>query len=359
MLSLFGLMYIKSGGGSIESISLTKKDCAQEKRVKGGTQQISQRLLSYILADPTKAKILYESPLVEVNQEQEDRVYIKISNLNANREEIYCCKKLISSIPINQYSTIKFSPNLPFHKRNFFSICKIGNYVKSIITYKKAFWLEKGYSGMVLSDSSILSDTYKKDIDNGPLTTVWDGTTDDGEPALVTFACGNPAVEWQDQDYDVRKNEIINALVRYFGSEASEYIDYYEKNWNAELFSGGCPNVSVVASGTMSDYVRATRESFLNLHICGTESATQWQGYMDGAIESGIRVANEVAFCFSKTNPDIQFDYSKTYYFQNEIINRLKLLSDTKKVYFNSYKILIGMFSISLVGFLGYRYLNK
>ena len=34
--ALFGLMYIKSGGGSIEAISLTEKDCAQEKRVKGG-----------------------------------------------------------------------------------------------------------------------------------------------------------------------------------------------------------------------------------------------------------------------------------------------------------------------------------
>jgi monoamine oxidase len=111
-----------------------------------------------------------------------------------------------------------------------------------------------------------------------------------------------PALEWQDQDYDFRKNEVINALVRYFGTEAAEFIDYYEKNWNSEPFNGGCPNISVVSSGAMHDYARATREPFLNLHLCGTESATQWQGYMDGAIESGIRAANEVAFCFSKNN---------------------------------------------------------
>ena len=318
-------------------------------------------MLNFILADPDKAKIIYESPLVEVNQEQEDKVFIKISNLNANREEIYCCKKLISSIPINQYSTIKFSPNLPFHKRNFFSFCKIGNYVKSIITYKKAFWLEKGYSGMVISDSSILSDVNKKDFsypNYGPLTTVWDGTTDDGEPALVTFSCGNPAVEWQDQDYNVRKNEVIKALVRYFGQEASEYVDYYEKNWNAEVFSGGCPNVNVVASGTMDDYARATREPFLNLHLCGTESATHWQGYMDGAIESGVRVANEVAYCFSKTNQDIQYDYSKTYYFQKKEINRLKPLTSSNKFTFNSYPVLF-VLSIPLIGYFAYRYINK
>ena len=360
--ALFGLMYIKSGGGSIEAISLTEKDCAQEKRVKGGTQQISQHLLNSILSDPSRAKIIFESPLVEVNQEQADRVFIKVSNLNANCEEIYCCKKLISSIPINQYSTIKFSPSLPFNKRNFFSFCRIGNYIKTVITYKKAFWLEKGYSGMVVSDSSIISDNNTKSQNYpkyGPLTTVFDGTTDDGEPALVTFSCGNPAVEWQDQEYEVRKNEVINALVRYFGLEASDYIDYYEKNWNSELYGGGCPNISVVASGTMHEYARATREPFLNLHICGTESATQWQGYMDGAIESGIRVANEVAYCFNKTNPNVKFDFTKTYYFQNEEIHRLKFLNNQSTGFSFRRRYVLIAASVSIICFCSYKYLTK
>ena len=281
--ALFAIMYIRSGGGSMEAISLTEKDCAQEKRVKGGTQQISQRLLASILAEKSTAEIIYDSPVVEINQEQNNKVFIKVSNLNANQEEIFACKKVISSIPINQYATIKFSPNLPFYKRNFFSYCKIGNYIKIIVTYKKAFWIEKGFSGMVVSDSTILIDN-SGGPNYSPVTTVWDGTTDDGEPALVVFCCGDPAMVWQDQDNEVRKNVIIDTLVRYFGVEAGDYVDYYEKNWNNEPYGGGCPNISVVASGTMSDYARATREPFLNLHLCGTESATNWQGYMDGAI---------------------------------------------------------------------------
>ena len=64
----------------------------------------------------------------------------------------------------------------------------------------------------------------------------------------------------------------------------------------------------------MKDYVRATREPFHNVHFCGTESATRWQGYIDGAAESGIRAANEVLF---KMNHE-KCDYEKTYYFQCE-----------------------------------------
>lgn len=30
----------------------------------------------------------------------------------------------------------------------------------------------------------------------------------------------------------------------------------------------------------MKDFVRATRESIKNVHFCGTESATQWQGIL-------------------------------------------------------------------------------
>jgi hypothetical protein len=66
----------------------------------------------------------------------------------------------------------------------------------------------------------------------------------------------------------------------------------------------------------MKDYVRATREPYLNVHFCGTESAIEWQGYMDGAVESGERAANEVLF--TMFNDKSKIDYKKTYYYQKE-----------------------------------------
>lgn len=69
----------------------------------------------------------------------------------------------------------------------------------------------------------------------------------------------------------------------------------------------------------MSDYSRALREPFYNVHFCGTESATEWQGYMDGAVESGERCANEVLYrLFDLSDKSVQIDYSKTYYHMRE-----------------------------------------
>jgi monoamine oxidase len=106
--------------------------------------------------------------------------------------------------------------------------------------------------------------------------------------------------------------------VRYFGDEARNYLEYSEKLWNNEKFAGGCPTVSVGSSGVMRDFARATREPFLNVHFCGTESATVWMGYMDGAVESGERAANEVLYKLFKGKESIKIEYEKTYYYQEK-----------------------------------------
>lgn len=70
---------------------------------------------------------------------------------------------------------------------------------------------------------------------------------------------------------------------------------------------------------------RATREPFLNVHFCGTESATEWNGYMDGAIQSGERVMNEVLYKLyeNEKKHQVRVDFEKTYYYQEKYIKNL------------------------------------
>jgi monoamine oxidase len=46
--------------------------------------------------------------------------------------------------------------------------------------------------------------------------------------------------------------------------------------------------------GVWTQYGPALRAPIGRLHWAGTETATIWNGYMDGAIQSGERAANEV-----------------------------------------------------------------
>ena len=51
--------------------------------------------------------------------------------------------------------------------------------------------------------------------------------------------------------------------------------------------------------------------------MCGTETAVHWQGYIDGAVESGERAANEVLFDLFRDDKSV-YEYEKTYYYQKQ-----------------------------------------
>lgn len=347
--ALFGLMFLKSGGGSIEAIVLSDKNCAQEKRVKGGTQQICTKCLEFVenrSQQPEDFKLLLNSVVIEVKQNEFDEtqpVEITTQNTVTGERCIFKARKVISSIPPNQYSHVTFKPEMPYVKRNLLKFYQVGSYMKYIVTYRTAFWREKGFSGQSTSDGSITwlneekfrehyKDTIEKLSFNRKMPTLgasaecWDGTNEYGEPALVGFLAGRNATEWADQSDELLKLEIIENLARLFGEEARDYVAFINKQWSNEPYSNGCPCYSVVTPGCMKDFARATREPFMNLHFCGTDTATEWQGYMDGAIQSGQRVANECLYAMygNLGLRHVQIDYSKTYYHQRDLIRAIE-----------------------------------
>jgi monoamine oxidase len=51
--------------------------------------------------------------------------------------------------------------------------------------------------------------------------------------------------------------------------------------------------VSVLSPGTLLDFGEAIRRPEGRIHWAGTETATYWNGYMDGAVRAGERAAAE------------------------------------------------------------------
>lgn len=166
----------------------------------------------------------------------QDTVTQKFSTFN--------CKRVISSIPINQYINVKFTPELPNFKRNVFKYMVMGNLLKFIVTYETAFWREAGFSGEVVTDGSILEldintnntnssrlDSYKQVPKSAPVCIVFDATTSSNDPALVGFIGADQLVEWMDHGIEARKTQVIKSLVRWFGEKANDYVEYFEKNW--------------------------------------------------------------------------------------------------------------------------------
>jgi monoamine oxidase len=86
---------------------------------------------------------------------------------------------------------------------------------------------------------------------------------------------------------------VLACLEGYFGPQAANPARLVERDWSAEEYSRGCYG-AVFPPGTLVSYGKALREPVGRIHWAGSETATVFPGYMDGAVRSGERAAAEV-----------------------------------------------------------------
>lgn len=303
--ALFALTYAQAGGGLMR-LTLTDPGCAQEKKIKGGSQQISKSLAQRIGEDLVRL----ETPVRRVVQNEDGTVIITTSR---NQSKIQC-RKLILAIPPSQIIPIEFEPMLPGYKREMLKHMPIGSYIKFIFVFDTAFWRDDGFSGEVISDGSFAP--LGQSI--GPMTYLIDGTTSNGTPALLGFIGGRCASVWTSVTFEERRKGLTECLSRYFGGQkvSKHLIEYAEKDWNVEPFSGGCPCHNAT-TGSMKDFVDGLRKPYENIHFAGTETASIWMGYMDGAIDAGRRAASEVLVSLRDSDQPKDDDIDQ-YTFENQ-----------------------------------------
>ncbi|KAF3804142.1 Amine oxidase [flavin-containing] [Colletotrichum gloeosporioides] len=77
--------------------------------------------------------------------------------------------------------------------------------------------------------------------------------------------------------------------------DGAQYLrNRQEKEWTKDPWARGAP-CPVMGPGVLtSDAGKAVREPVSHIHFIGTETSLVWKGYMEGAVQAGIRGAKEV-----------------------------------------------------------------
>jgi monoamine oxidase len=86
---------------------------------------------------------------------------------------------------------------------------------------------------------------------------------------------------------------VLGQLETFFGSQARSPVQYLESDWQAEPWSRGAYE-GFTAPGVLVSYGPSLRAPIGRIYWAGTETAEQWAGYMDGAVRSGLRAADEI-----------------------------------------------------------------
>jgi monoamine oxidase len=128
----------------------------------------------------------------------------------------------------------------------------------------------------------------------GPVKATFDTSPADGSRGIMMgFIGGREARTWEERTAAERRTAALQNFADFFGPAALSPQEVIEINWSAEQWNRGCP-VAVLGPGTLTEFGDVLRQPVGRIHWAGTETATYWNGYMDGAVRSGERAASEV-----------------------------------------------------------------
>lgn len=268
---LYFLWYINEAGGIDPLVNNAGAGGAQDFRVKGGTQLISDKMARQL---GLGKRVFLKQPVRRISQT------VRGAKVIADGMSVDC-RRVIVAIPPHLAGKLVYDPNVTAMRMQLTQRVPIGSLIKTIAVYPQPFWRSQGLNGEVTSDQ-------------GPVKVMFDASPESGVPGvLLGFIDGNDARALDDKPFSVRKAAALESYVRYFGPQAANPTQYLDTVWAQELYTGGCP-AGVTPPGVLTEYGPAFRAPCGRIHWAGTETADVWAGYMDGGVQSGQRAAHEV-----------------------------------------------------------------
>jgi monoamine oxidase len=267
------LFYIRAAGdeqnpGNFERL-LNTAGGAQESRFLGGSQEIALRAAARL-----GERVRLGWPVRRIGQDRKQAV------LRGPRGNV-AAKRVVVTLPPALAGRIDYRPAMPALRNQLTQRMPQGSAIKCQAIYDRPFWRERGLSGQAVSDQ-------------GPARITFDNSPPDGGPGvLLGFVEGSFARRHSRLSEGERRAAVLRNFADLFGEEALAPRRYVERDWSSDPWTRGC-FVGFTPPGVLLDYGEALRRPVGRIHWAGAETATFWNGYMDGAVRSGRRAAAEV-----------------------------------------------------------------
>jgi monoamine oxidase len=274
-VSLLHLLFYTHSAGGFDDLIGTEGG-AQQDRFVGGSQ-----LLALKLAEELGDVVELERPVRRV---EHSPAGVRVT---ADGRQVAATAAIVA-VPPALCGRIEYEPMLPAIRDQLTQRMPQGTVAKCMALYERPFWREAGLSGQATSTA-------------GPVKVIFDNSPPDGSPGvLLGFLEGRQARELGEWAPEARRAAVVDCFARVFGPEAASPAGYVERVWAQERWSRGCYGCYMPPGGWVS-YGSALRAPVSRIHWAGAETATVWNGYMDGAVQSGERAAAEVLALLDET----------------------------------------------------------
>lgn len=212
-------------------------------------------------------------------------LYHSVTHIDQNNQVVVRCSngkqftadKIICTIPTFAMSQIQWSPSLPYEKMDAINALQYARINKHAIVFGKRFWKKENFD--LVTDELphyFYHATKNQEQEQG---------------ALISYSIGEKAAAFAQQSHKKNAEIILDTLSPHFGNIhhlVRQQANYY---WGDDPLSQGAYAMYGVGQWTKLRPILAAPH--LHTHFAG-EHIADWQGFMEGALETGEAVAEEI-----------------------------------------------------------------
>jgi monoamine oxidase len=186
---------------------------------------------------------------------------------------------VVLAIPLPTVRQIEFNPPLPVTHQNLVNEISYGAVTKVLIEYRKRFWKEHGWNGRLSTDQHIVM--------------TWEATShiDHEHGILTAYTGGDPGRKLSALSDEERIKLAVSVIEKIFPGSSALIENTATIAWINEPFTRG--SYMALSPGQVTAHWQTLFAPAGRLFFAG-EHATLYQGFMEGAVESGQRAAKNI-----------------------------------------------------------------
>lgn len=246
-------------------------------RLRGGNDRLPERM-----AHALQAPVRLQHAARRIVQ-NESTVRVTVEDRRGRRTEI-TSDYVIVAVPAPLAVEIEYAPALPAARRDAFSRLRYGRATKTLLQFDRHPWRRPGRPRACATD-----------LDIGA---VWDSSEEQRGPrGILTLLAGGSASDATKAMLAAEGAEPIAGQLGFFCRGRARLIGSRSISWEDDRWARGA--YAFFDSSFPPSARRLLALPWKRVFFAGEHTSTTWQGYMNGAVESGLRAAEEV-FATSK-----------------------------------------------------------
>ncbi|WP_126147090.1 flavin monoamine oxidase family protein [Synechococcus elongatus] len=269
-ISMLQLLFIIRACGGLAMLD-GFEGAAQQDRIIGGAQVVAKRL-----AERLGSRIQFNQPVRKIRWS--DRGVTVFTD-----QQAIAAQSVVIAVPPTLAGSIEYEPSLPTDRAQITQRWPQGCVIKVGMVFEEPFWRKDGLSGASIDYGSLVGET--ADSSTPPEYSK--------QGILTGFVYAETARQVLRLSARDRRQQLLASLQGRFGDRILKPVFYQEMNWAMQPWTKGC-YAGYLAPGATYLFKSAVRDPIGPLHWAGTETASQWPTFIDGAIRSGERAAQAI-----------------------------------------------------------------